>query len=73
MVLGGHIAPAEYWAHFSKEWEQLLPLGTLAKNGKRHFKMSELARSPGGIERTEAFYRIIEKYVFVSISYRIES
>lgn len=71
MVLGGHIAPAEYWAHFSKEWEQLLPLGTLAKNGKRHFKMSEMARSPGGIERTEAFYRIIEKYVFVSISYRM--
>lgn len=40
-VLAGHIAPAEAWAKFAKEWEELLPFGTLAENGKYHFKMSE--------------------------------
>src|ERR1022692_4661136 len=70
-VLAGHIATAEAWAHFAKEWEELLPLGTLAKNGNRHFKMSEMARSVQGMERTEPFYRLIEKYAVVSISYRM--
>jgi hypothetical protein len=68
-VLAGHIATAEAWAHFAKEWEELLPFGTLAKNGKYHFKMSEMARSEGGIERTGPFYRLIEKYAVVSIAY----
>jgi hypothetical protein len=70
-VLAGHIATAEAWAHFTKEWEELLPLGTLANNGNYHFKMSEMARSDQGIERTEPFYRLIEKYAIVSISYRL--
>jgi hypothetical protein len=70
-VLAGHIATAAAWAHFAKEWEELLPLGTLAKNGKRHFKMTEMAHTKDGIERTEPFYRLIEKYVAVSISYRM--
>jgi hypothetical protein len=71
IVLAGHIATAEAWAHFAKEWEELLPLATLAKNGKYHFKMSEMARSERGIERTEPFYRLIEKYAVASIAYRM--
>src|ERR1700682_5108739 len=42
-ILAGHIAPAEAWAAFAKEWELLLPLGTRAKNGKQHFKMSDMS------------------------------
>jgi hypothetical protein len=45
-VLGGHVAPAEKWVAFSGEWGGLLPLGTRAKNGKFHFKMAEMAKSP---------------------------
>jgi hypothetical protein len=71
IVLAGHIAPAEAWAHFAKEWEELLPRATLAKNGKYHFKMSEMAMRRDGIEKTEPFYRLIEKYAVVSISYRM--
>jgi hypothetical protein len=71
IVLAGHIATAEAWAHFAKEWEELLPLATLAKNGKYHFKMSEMARSERGIERTKPFYRLIEKYAVASIAYRM--
>ena len=48
-ILGGHIATAETWANFSKEWEELLPLAPLAKNGKRHFKMSEMAATKDGM------------------------
>jgi hypothetical protein len=50
-VLGGYIARAETWAQFTKDWEELLPLGTRAKNGNFHFKMSEMARTPEGQER----------------------
>jgi len=46
-VLAGHIATAESWAKFAKEWEALLPsAGTLASNGNYHFKMSEMAANP---------------------------
>ena len=32
-VLGGYIASAEAWAAFSKDWEQILPLGIRDKKG----------------------------------------
>ena len=70
-VLGGHIATAENWAQFSKEWEELLPIGTRAKNGQFHFKMTEMAGSPERMARVETFYRVIEKYVAMSISCRM--
>jgi hypothetical protein len=70
-VLAGHIATAEKWALFAKDWEDLLPLGTIAKNNKYHFKMSEMAISPERMERVPAFYRVIEKHVDFSISCRI--
>ena len=65
-VLAGHIASAEAWAQFAEEWEELLPN---SGNGKVPLKMTKLmARDP---ERAQAFYRVIEKYVPVSISCRI--
>jgi hypothetical protein len=70
-VLGGHIATAEAWAGFASEWEKLLPQGTIAKNGKYHFKMKDMARSEDRLARTELFYRVIEKYVTTSISCRV--
>jgi hypothetical protein len=69
-VLGGHIASAESWAIFAKEWETLLPSGVLAANGKYHFKMAEMASTPERMERVPAFYWLIEKHVLVSISCR---
>jgi hypothetical protein len=72
-VLGGHIAPAENWALFSKEWEDLLPLGTRAKNGNFHFHMVEMASQSARMERVPRFYQVIEKYVTLSISCRLNS
>jgi hypothetical protein len=70
-VLGGYIAPAETWANFAKDWEALLPLGTRAKNGHLHFKMSEMVRS-GGIVRVPQFYNVIDKYPeLMPISFRM--
>ena len=66
-ALGGYVATAENWANFSKEWEAMLPYGTRAKNGKFHFKMSEMAAS-GRMDRVPAFYKIIEKYVMCAVS-----
>ncbi len=71
-VLAGHIATAESWADFSKEWEQLLPaFGTLNEQGKYHFKMSEMAQSPERMDRVPFFYKVIEDRVVTSISARL--
>lgn len=70
-VLAGHIAPAENWASFSKEWERLLPMATLAEDGTYQFKMREMASSPERMARVSAFYWLIEKYVTASLSCRI--
>jgi hypothetical protein len=65
-VLAGHIASAEAWVQLAREWEELLP----GKDGKKiPFKMTNvMARTP---ERAQAHYRLIEKYVPVSVSCRI--
>jgi hypothetical protein len=55
---------------FTKEWEPILPLGTKDKNGKYHFKMSEMARA-GRMHHVETFYKVIEKHVALSISCRM--
>ncbi len=70
-VLAGHIASADVWAKFSEEWKSLLRYGTLASNGKYHFKMTEMAQTQERLERVPAFYRLIEQYVLVSISCKI--
>lgn len=70
-VLGGHIATVEAWANFAREWEELLPLGTRAKNGRYHFKMSEMAQSQERMARVPTFYKLIENHVITSISCRI--
>lgn len=69
-VLGGYIGTAETWAAFSKEWEALLPLGTRAKNGKYHFKMSEMAHR-GAMDRVALFHAVIDKYPLTGVSGRI--
>jgi len=71
-VMAGHIASAAKWSLFAKEWEELLPFGTIAPNGKHHFKMSEMAALPERMVRVPAFYRLIEEHVFISISCRMK-
>lgn len=70
-VMGGYIASAEAWSKFAKEWEELLPFGTLAKNNKHHFKMSEMAVNSERMGRIPAFYRVIERHLPLSLSCRI--
>jgi hypothetical protein len=69
-VLGGYIATVEAWAKFSEEWENMLPYATRAKNGKYHFKMSEMAA--GHMDRVSAFYRIIEDNVLMSLFCKVD-
>jgi hypothetical protein len=71
-VLAGHIATAETWARFAKDWEQMLPYGTLNKDGNYHFKMSEMASNPERMARVQAFYRIIEDHDLIAISCAID-
>lgn len=70
-VLAGHIATPEMWAQFSKAWDELLPFGTRAKNGKLHFKMSEMAMNPERMARVPAFYKVLEDHVLLSMSARM--
>jgi hypothetical protein len=71
-VLGGHIATAGNWAILARDWEALLRShGTLAENGKYHFKMSEMAMTSERMARVPAFYKLIEENVSTSISCRI--
>lgn len=69
-VIAGHIASAENWAKFSADWESILPFGVRDKDGSWHFKAKEM-NSPAGLERTQAFWRVIEKHVLMSLSCRI--
>ena len=60
-VLAGHVATAESWVAFAKEWEELLPFGTIAPNAKFHFKMSKWPRCQSGwnaYPRSGGRYRI---------------
>ncbi len=70
-MLAGHIASAESWAKFAREWEQMLPYGVLTKHGRFHFKMAEMAQTPERMSRVGAFYRIVEEHALMSISSRI--
>jgi hypothetical protein len=70
-VLAGHIASAESWIKFAEDWEKLLPTATRDRNGNFRFKMKEMATDPIKLGRVENFYKVIEKYVLVSISARL--
>lgn len=70
-VLAGYIARAAAWADFTREWDELLPLTPMGKSGKHRFKMSEMVRSEEGLAHLPAFFRVIERHVFASISARI--
>lgn len=67
-VLAGYIGTAEVWAKFSKEWEETLPYGVRSKDGRFHFKMSEMASNPERMGRVGAFYKVIERYDLTSIA-----
>jgi len=67
-VLAGYIATAESWANFSKEWEEILPLGLRNSEGNFYFKMSEMALIPERMSRVPAFYRVIEKNTLMALS-----
>jgi hypothetical protein len=67
-VLGGHIADPTAWESLSDDWKELLPFGTLDKNGTYQFKMAEMALNNERQARVLPFYRVIEKHVLCSIS-----
>jgi len=68
-VLAGYVASAEAWAKFAKDWEQLLPLfGRRKRNGKYHFKMSEMAHQ---LDRVVPFHKTIEQHIGVSLAYQM--
>jgi hypothetical protein len=69
-VLGGYIQTAETWAKFALDWERLLPFGTVAKNGKRHFHMTEMAYY-GKWSDVQKFYAVIDEYEPVPVSFRM--
>jgi hypothetical protein len=71
-VLAGHVATAEVWAKFSKDWEEMLRYGVLDKYGSYHFKMSEIAANSERMSRVEAFYRIIEQHNLTAISCAVD-
>src|SRR5260221_7486854 len=70
-VLAGHIATPEAWKQLSGEWERLLPFGTRNNDGLFHFKMSEMAVNDERMSRVQAFYRLIEDNVLLSVSCRL--
>ncbi|MEL6876672.1 MAG: DUF3800 domain-containing protein [Pseudomonadota bacterium] len=69
-VLAGHVATAEAWENFSREWEEALPMALLDERG-HYFKMSEMASLDERLERVPVFWRIIEENVLFSLSCKI--
>ena len=69
-VLAGYVQTAETWASFARDWEQILPLGTKAKNGRFHFKMSEMSYY-GKMAEVERFSGLIDKYDLIPVSFRM--
>ena len=70
-VLAGHIATAENWARFTKDWEPLLQYGTRDKHGNLHFKMSEMAQNKERMAGVPLFAKVIDEHVYNSISCRM--
>ena len=73
IVLAGHIATAESWAHFAKAWEEILPYSGLTdKHGKCYFKMSEMASGDDRRLKAGFFYRIIENHLNKMIAVAVD-
>ena len=67
-VMGGHIITEEAFANFSTEWSGLLPThGCDRKDGKRHFKMSQMAYE-GRMGNVPPFCEIVEKHAIALVS-----
>lgn len=71
-TLAGYVASVDGWLSFTKEWEELLPLGVLNRKGTYQFKMSEMAANEERMARVPAFYRVIEKHADIAISVHFE-
>lgn len=67
-VMGGYIAPAENWARFSDEWQEILEMRSSHFPTLEYFKMSEMKTTPDRLEMTSWFYGLIEKYATTAIS-----
>lgn len=72
-VMGGFIAPAEKWADFAAEWQEILDI----RPSISYLKMSEAAASANEFahwsderrdERLALFFSLIEKYATVGIT-----
>lgn len=65
LALAGYVAPAETWADFSDEWQKLLDMSPRME----FFKMSQMAQSDEGMERSSWFYyHGIEPFVSAAVS-----
>jgi hypothetical protein len=62
-VIGGFIETADTWANFSDEWQQMLPFSSRGRDGTFEFKMAEMAQNSERMQRAQAFYRIIERWL----------
>jgi hypothetical protein len=69
-VLAGYIQTAEVWANFARDWEEVLPFGTRAKNGIFHFHMTEMNYA-GKIADVEKFSAVIDQYDLFAVSFRL--
>ncbi|WP_373086325.1 DUF3800 domain-containing protein [Sneathiella sp.] len=69
LVLGGAVADVASWAAFSAEWGGILPLGPIRKDGKRHFKFSEMA---GRTDDMPAFWHVLQQHVRFLVASVIE-
>ena len=67
-VLAGYIAPAENWAAFSDEWQELLNMDSPHYAKLSYFKMAEMRSSEGRLQQCSWFYRVIEKHITAAIS-----
>lgn len=63
-IMAGYVAPAESWATFSIEWQELLDM----RPHLEAFKMSDMAQSEERLERASWFYRLIERHVSAAVS-----
>ncbi len=73
-VLGGFVSPESKWQAFITDWDEILPYSPLRdEQGKPYFHMTEVAARADGLERTQAFYRVIEKHCELAMSAKINT
>ncbi len=67
-VLAGYISTEERWKEFSREWTRMLNFASIQPDGRRRFKMSEMALSPNRMSYVNGFHNIINKHVILSLA-----